>query len=154
MPFYQRQKETRAGENEMADGITDSMDMNLGKLREIVRDRKVWSAAVYGVAKGQTWLSDWTTNATVIRLFLSPKTHVVFFKLGIHYLVFNMHLDVMRIVYTNVFIFICPKTLKKQVLFSPFYRKESVALGGRDGKRESWDGGLERETAGLCTATI
>ena len=96
MPFCQRQKETRAAENEMADGITDSMDLNLGKLREIVRDRKVWRAAVYGVAKGQTWLSDWTTtNATVIRLFLLPKTHVVFLKLGIHYLVFNMHLDVM-----------------------------------------------------------
>ena len=54
MPFCQRQKETRAAENEMADGITDSMDLNLGKLREIVRDRKVWRAAVYGVAKGQT----------------------------------------------------------------------------------------------------
>ena len=38
----------------MADGITDSMDLNLGKLREIVRDRKVWRAAVYGVEKGQT----------------------------------------------------------------------------------------------------
>ena len=38
------------------------------------------------------------------------------------------------------------------MLFSPFYRKESVALWGRNGKRESWDGGLERETAGLCTA--
>ena len=49
-----RQKEMRAGENEMADGITDSMDMNLGKLQETVRDRKAWHAAVYGVAKGQT----------------------------------------------------------------------------------------------------
>ena len=54
MPFCQRQKETRTAENEMADGITDSMDLNLGKLREIVRDRKVWCAAVYGVEKGQT----------------------------------------------------------------------------------------------------
>ena len=54
MPFCQRQKETRTAENEMADGITDSMDLNLGKLREIVRDRKVWRVAVYGVAKGQT----------------------------------------------------------------------------------------------------
>ena len=40
------------------DSITDSMDMNLSKLREIVKDREAWYAAVHGVAKGQTWLSD------------------------------------------------------------------------------------------------
>ena len=43
------------------DSITDSMDMNLGKLWEIVRDRENWHDAVHGVAKTQTWLSDWTT---------------------------------------------------------------------------------------------
>ena len=36
------------------DSITDSMDMNLGKLREIVRDRQAWGAAVHGVTKSQT----------------------------------------------------------------------------------------------------
>ena len=42
------------------DGITDSRDMSLSKLWELVRDRKAWNASAHGVTKSRTWLSDWT----------------------------------------------------------------------------------------------
>ena len=42
------------------DGITDSMDMGLGELRELVMDREAWHAVAHGAAKSRTWLSHWT----------------------------------------------------------------------------------------------
>ena len=50
------------------DGITDSMDMSLSKFREMVKDREAWHAAVRGIAKSWTHLSNWTTIAMRIHV--------------------------------------------------------------------------------------
>ena len=51
------------------DGITDSIDVSLGELRELVMDREAWRAPIHRVAKSRTWLSDWTELKWTVGFF-------------------------------------------------------------------------------------
>ena len=55
-----RQEEKGTTQDEMLDGIIDSMGMRLGGLRELVMDREAWPTVAYGVAKSRIWMNDWT----------------------------------------------------------------------------------------------
>ena len=59
------------------DGITDTLDLGLSKFWEIVKDRETWHAAVHGVTKSHTWLSNWTTHHHIqnrLKMDVRPET--------------------------------------------------------------------------------
>ena len=62
------------------DGITNSMDMNLGELWEIVRDREAYHAIFHGIMNNQTWLGDWTTTTTLSKYFIYAIKYIAHYQ--------------------------------------------------------------------------
>ena len=100
----------RRGQQRMRwlDGITDSMDVSLGELRELVMDREAWRAAIHGITKSWTRLSDWTELINIWLYFSLVRTQEVasyktfapcFFSL---FIIFKLRLGYFKMFYNSI----------------------------------------------------